>query len=402
MRLKNGMTVILEKRTSESVAIEVMVKVGSNHEKKLRGIAHFIEHMLFEGTKTRTSLDIANEIESIGGEFNAGTSNEFTVYYIHIQKKHLAKAIDVLSDIIVNPSLSEDAIEKQRKVVSDEINLVTDEPRFHQWILFQQALYKRYPSRFPVYGDKASIMKVTRDDLLAFYKEHYTPGNMILSLVGDINKRKALKLIKESFILEGKTKRANLSKVETLKQNKSRKERKPLMQSYLVYGYPAVKRSHKDSYAFDVMKAILGRGQSGRLFQEIRTKKGLAYEVGVHYEASVYTGFFAVYVNTHKENIPKIKVIIKRELKKLDNLNAKDLKDAKDSIEGGHVLKNEDNRSYAEDLAYWEYSGGKAKDYIKNIKSVTGADIVRARDRYFKKSATAIIESLGRDQDQSL
>jgi len=391
------MKIILENRASESVAIEVLVKVGSNHEGKLKGIAHFIEHMLFEGTKTRTSLDIANEIEAIGGEFNAGTSNEYTIYYIHIQKKHLDIAIDVLSDIVVNPSFSQDAIEKQRKVVSDEINLVTDEPRFHQWILFQQALYRSYPSRFPVYGDKESIMRLTRDDLLAFYKEHYTPANMIISLVGDIDKGAKSK-IEKAFVLKGRTRKAGLDKVETLKKSATRKEKKPLMQSYMVFGYPAVKRSHKDSYVLDVMRAILGRGQSGRLFQEIRTKQGLAYEVGVHYESSVYTGFFAVYVNTHKENIPKIIKIIKRELKKLDDISPKDLKDAKDSIEGSHVLKNEDNRSYAEDLAFWDYAGGNAKDFIKNIKRVTKKDILRVRDS-FKKSATAIIESLGRDQD---
>jgi len=393
----NGMTVLLEGRASESVAIEVMVKAGSNHEGKIKGIAHFVEHMLFEGTKTRSSWDLANEIEAIGGEFNAGTSNEFTVYYIHLQKKHLSIAIDVLSDILINSSFSEDAIEKQRKVVSDEINLVTDEPRFHQWVLFQQALYKKYPSRFPVYGDMKSILNVTRDDLLKFYKGHYTPDNMILTIVGDIDKTKAKQMIKKAFILNGKAKKIGLSRVEKLEKNKTKKEKKPLMQSYLVYGYPAVKRNHKDSYVFDVMRAILGRGQSGRLFQEIRTKLGLAYEVGAHYESSVYTGFFAVYANTHKENIRKIISIIKREFSKLDNLSGKDLKDAKDSIEGSHVLKNEDNRSYAENLAFWEYAGGSAKGYIKSIKRVTKKDILRVRDRYFKKSATAIIESLGRD-----
>ena len=137
--LKNGVKVVFCRRKTESLAIEVGIKVGSDNENAgNNGISHFLEHMLFEGTKKRTTLQIANEIESLGGELNAATTNERTFVYVKLPKKHFEAALDVLSDIILNPVFDEKAIEKERKVILSEINLVNDEPRFYQWILFQK------------------------------------------------------------------------------------------------------------------------------------------------------------------------------------------------------------------------------------------------------------------------
>src|SRR3989338_4535568 len=153
-KLKNGITLLYEKKPSKSAAVEIMVKVGSNYEdKRIRGISYFIEHMLFEGTKKRkTSLEISNEIEKLGGEMNAYTSNEVTAFFVKVLGKHFEKALDVLSDIIQNPLFDEKMVDKERKVLLKEINMVTDEPRFHQWILFTKTLFKKHPAKHPTYG----------------------------------------------------------------------------------------------------------------------------------------------------------------------------------------------------------------------------------------------------------
>ncbi|MFH1332062.1 MAG: pitrilysin family protein, partial [archaeon] len=149
--LSNGITLITEKRSTKSVTIQVTVKAGSNHEnEKIAGISHFIEHMLFEGTKNRTAIELANEIESIGGEINAATSTERTLYYVTVLKKYFDKAVDVLADLIQNPLFEEKAIEKERNVVLDEVNLVMDDPKRYQWVLFQRTLYKKHPARNPI------------------------------------------------------------------------------------------------------------------------------------------------------------------------------------------------------------------------------------------------------------
>ena len=169
--LKNGLTLLFEKRATKTTAVEVTVKTGSNNEsKKINGISHFIEHMLFEGTKTRkSSREIANEIEKLGGELNAYTSNERTAFFAKVLNKHFDKALEILSDIIKNPLFDKKNIEKERKVILKEINLVTDEPRFHQWILFQKTLFKKHPSKNPTYGTVEAVKTITKKDLLNYY-----------------------------------------------------------------------------------------------------------------------------------------------------------------------------------------------------------------------------------------
>jgi len=202
--LANGLTVIYKKKRGNSVVVEVMIKVGSNHEQKNeRGISHFLEHILFEGTTTRpTNKDVSNEIEKIGGDFNAYTSNEKTCFYIKVLKKHFKIAVDVLADILQNPLFKETDIKKEKNVVIKEIDMVNDEPKYHQWILLQKLLFDKHPCRFPTYGDKKVIKNLTRQKLIKFFKKYYVPNNMVISIVGDVSNWK--KEIKKKMILKWK------------------------------------------------------------------------------------------------------------------------------------------------------------------------------------------------------
>ncbi len=220
--LKNGLTVLLKQKPTNSVAIEVTAKVGSNDEPlRLKGISHFIEHMIFEGTEKRSTRQIANEIESIGGEINAMTTNERTSYYVVVLYKHFDRALNVLSDIIQNPLFDEKMIEKERSVVLDEVNLTTDDPKIHQWVLFQKTLFKKHPCRYPIYGTKKSILNLKRKDLIDFYSRYYVPNNVIISIVGNVNED-VVKKVEAAFTFSKKPLPGRKSVIEP-KQMKSLK-----------------------------------------------------------------------------------------------------------------------------------------------------------------------------------
>ena len=396
--LKNKLTVVLVKKPTDSVAFMATAKIGSNYELNSQsGISHFVEHMLFEGTKSRpTALQIANEIESIGGEINAYTSTERTSFYVKVLGKHFDRGLDVISDIIQNPLFDSKTIEKERRIILKEINMVTDEPRFHQWILFQKTLFKKHPTRNPTYGTVKTVKRMTRSDLVNYYKDHYKPNNIVLTVVGNLDKN-AIQKIKNKLkdFKPGKIKK--LKKIKEPKQTKPAKsiEKRKTLGSYMVFGYKAPAREDKDSYVLDVIRAILGRGQSGKIFDEIRNKRGLAYDVGAHYESAVDYGYIAVHVNTDKKNINKCIKIILAEFQKLKNITDKELKEAKDFLEGEFLLQNEDNFQFADQLGFWELvkDSRLMNEYIKKIKKVTKKDIINVVNKYLGKNyALAIIE----------
>lgn len=395
-KLKNGIQVIYNNKDTDSVTAEIMIKVGSNYENpKISGISHMIEHLVFEATKKfNISQQLANEVEKFGGELNAYTGEERTAYYVKIIKKHFHKALDILDQIVFNPLFKSSDIEKERSIIIDEIRLVTDEPRFHQWVLFGKTLFQKHPARNPAYGTIKAVQSITKEDILDYYNKHYIPNNMILSVTGNIKDVK--KVLEKKFSKYKPRKRHSRKKVIEPEQKspRSAKEKRKLSNSYVVFGYKTPNRTNKDTYALDVIRAIFGRGQSGRLFYEIRTKRGLAYEVGVHHDPSTDYGFFAVYCGTDKKNIQKIKNIIIKELD-LKDLNENMIKEAKDYLEGSFRLQNEDTHNIADQAAYWALIGDpKGLDnYIKNIKSVTKQDIRRVIKKYFTKNYTlAVLE----------
>lgn len=398
--LKNGLTIIIEKKPIETTTIQATVKVGSNNEnKKINGISHFIEHMLFEGTKKRpNSQIISNEIESLGGELNAYTCNERTCFYIRVPKKHFDKALDITADILQNPLFNEKNIEKERKIILKEIDLHKDEPRFHQWILFTKTLFKKHPAKLPTYGTVEAVKRITRKDLLNYYHKYYVPNNTIILVVGNFNKNIVNK-IKNQFKNLKPKKLSKTKKIKEPKQNKIeiKKEKRKILSSYMVMGYKTPPRKNKDSYVLDVIRSILGRGQSGKIFDEIRNKRGLAYEVGVHHDPSINYGFFAVYLNTDKKNIKKIIQLIIKEFENLKNLTSKELKEAKGFLIGQHILENEDPKELADELSYWESikDAELLNKYIKEINKINKKDILRVANKYLTKNYTlAMIEQM--------
>ena len=394
-KLENGITIIFEKKNSKSVAIEIMFKVGSNYEnKETAGISHFLEHMLFEGTKKRkTSREIANEIEKYGGEFNAYTTGDRTGFFIKIIGKRFETALDILSDMVSNPLFDKKIIEKEKEVVLKEINMVTDDSRLHQWILFQKNLFVKHPAKNPTYGKVETVKKFDKKNVADYYFMHYVPNNMIISIVGNVVNVK--ENVEKFFGHLNKKEWQTRQIVKEPEQIKLKKfvERKKTLNSYLVLGYKTVPRMHKDSYTFEVITAILGRGQSGWMFDEIRNKRGLAYQVGVHNEAEMDYGMFAVYTGLDKKNVDKAKEIIMQQFRRLEKADKNELDEAKTYIEGNYTLQIEDNYHHADNLAFWEtIKDAKLSDsYLKNIKKVSVSNIKRVAKKYFNDNFTMVV-----------
>lgn len=394
-RLENGITLLFEKNSSKSVAVEVMFRFGSNFEdKKTLGLAHFLEHMLFEGTKNRKdSREIANEVEKYGGEFNAYTTGDRTAFFIKIINKKFEIALDILSDMVANPIFDDKIIEKEKQVVLKEINMVTDDSRLHQWVLLNKVLFEKHPVKNPTYGSVETVKSFDRKHISTYYFSHYIPNNMIISIVGNVDDAKSK--VEKYFGSLKPNKKIERKRVKDPLQKSIRKfvERRRTLNSYMVLGYKTVPRLHRDSYALDVIAAILGRGQSGWVFDEIRNKRGLAYQVGVNDENESDYGTFAVYTSLDKKSIEKAREIILKQFKRLETIDSKDLEEAKTYIEGSHALETEDNFSRADNIAVWETikDARLADSYLKEIRKVTIADVRNAARKYLNDKYTLIV-----------
>ena len=392
--MPNGLKVIYKHKPGNAVIIQILIKVGSNYEKAdERGISHFLEHILFEGTKKRPSNQlISNEIEKIGGEFNAYTSTERTCFYIKVLKKHFAKAVDVLSDIMQNSLFAKENIEKEKNIVMKEIDMVHDEPNYYQWILLQKNLFKSHPCKYPTYGDRTIIQNLNRKKVMDFYSKYYVPNNMLVCVVGDVPNWK--NIAKKFTLSRKKVTKKKLIEEKVSKKNEIKKEKRNMANSYMILGFKTVPKLHNDSYALDVVNGILGRGQSGKMFTEIRSKQGLAYEVGTQKVSEVSYGYFAAYASVNRKNITQVKDLMLKEISKLKNVTKKDLKEAKDYVEGNYLLDIEDGQKVADHTLFWEQvKDAKMVDkYLNEIKKVKITDVKRVVEKYFNHHTQIVLE----------
>jgi predicted Zn-dependent peptidase len=384
IKLKNGLTVIQSTQKRETTAINLLVKVGScKEEKKQFGFAHFIEHMLFEGTKTRTALEISKEIEGLGGEFGAYTTNERTCYYVKSLARFYEKSLDILSDIVKNPLFDEKILEKERGVILSEISMRKDEPRHYQWDLFVTNLFKDYPLGHPIIGYRDIIKNVKREELVDFFFKHYVAENMVLVIVGP--KEVEMDVIEKYF---GDV---NLSETDKFsidypieQDSKYIVEKRKINQVYVVFGYRTYNVKNEDTIALDVLRAILGRGMSGRFFDEIRNKRGLAYDLGCIFNPGVNYGFFGFYYSCEKKNLELCKELMGKEIKNLDTINEQELEESKNYLEGEFIMENDDNMKFADSIAFSEFADDLEyfENFVEKVREIKKEDVLRVAKKY--------------------
>ncbi len=381
--LKNGLRVVLDRRPSNTTVTMLTVHVGSNNEGELNnGISHFIEHSVFNGTRRRKALDITNAIEALGGEINAATSPERTFFFTKTLPKHIPIALDILSDIAFCPTFEEAQLITEKQVVGEEIDFIYDDFNFYQWVVFQEQLFKG-PQRLPVYGSKENITRLSKKDVLGFHNRNYVPNNMVLTIAGSVPLA-ARWMIKKHFS-DAKPGELRSGRFKEPKQKKVEYSIKlPTQSSYMVLGYQMPPRGHEGAIITDLICGILGRGQSGTLFNEIRNKLGLAYSVGAHHSLGTHYNFFGLYANLQEKNIPRVKKIFLDELKQLAKITEAQLEETKGYVEGDFFVGNDDNLSWATQISAWELAGDAKmyKDYLRRLRRMTLAEFKRGVKKY--------------------
>ncbi len=368
--LKNGLTVIFEKRNIPVVSMAFAVRSGGlNESMKEKGISHFIEHMLYKGTKNRTSREIAQEIEKNGGEINGFTSEEVTAFYCKLPSKHADIGLDVLSDIMKNSLFLEKELEKERRVIFEEIKMRKDNPQIYVIDRIQNLLYKE-PFGSDLIGTVKSMNSIDREKILKRFRDIYVPENMILSVVGNYDFNKLVKFCEDNF----DKKKSKKKSYKIVKKNNSKVEkRKGIDQANVILAFHTPLAKDKKSYAAEVLISLMAGGMSSRLFSEIREKRNLAYAVKGHTNISKDYSYSIIYVGTTKEKVKKVKELILEEFKKVsENLTEKELNEIKDQLIGNYQISMEDSQAQMVNLLVSEIEGDASKfyDFEKNISKV--------------------------------
>jgi len=373
--LKNGMTIILEKRDLPIISVAFAVKSGGiNEDLKEKGISHFLEHMLYKGTKKRTSKRIAEEIEKNGGDLNGFTDETMTAFWCKMPSDKLNIALDVLSDMIKNSVFDEKELEKERKVIFEEIKMRRDTPRIHVYDMIQNFLYKGTLGQ-PLIGTQKTMSSINRKKMLESFKRIYQPNNMILCVVGDADFNQLVKFAENNF----KAKKGNVSEFEIKIDNKEKIEtRKGIDQANFIFAYHVPLGSDKKCYAAVALNAIMAGGMSSRLFTEIREKRNLAYAIKGHTNINQKFAYNVIYVGTEKKNIEKIKKLILKEFKDVSkNLSEKELKQIKEQLIGNYHISQEDSQNQVVNLLSYELINNSSEfyEFEKNILNVNLKDV---------------------------
>ena len=372
-----------------SVSIGVWLTRGSRHESAERGgIAHFVEHMLFKGTDTRSAEDIAQAIDSIGGQLDAFTAKEYASYYIKVLDEHLPLALDILSDIVRNPAFSVEDIEREKKVVVEEIKMVEDTPDDLVHELFTQGFWENHSLGRPILGTRETVESFNADLLRDYFRQSYTSGNLIVSAVGNLEHAHVRELVEERLgslpPSGGSTSESAPTVVpKILVRNKE------LEQSHLCVGVDSYPQNHDDRYSSYVLNTLLGGSMSSRLFQNIREKRGLAYAVFSGLSAYRDAGSFTVYAGCSNDAVGEVIDLVVQELRaaKRDAVPQAELQRSKDHLKGSLMLGLESTASRMSHLArqeiYFDRQVG-LDETLQGIERVTAADVQRVAADLFK------------------
>ena len=285
----------------ESVALKIMVKVGGMHETSENyGLSHFVEHMAFKGAKERDKVQIAIALDELGGSFNAYTGKEHTVYLCRVPKTYFSEAFNILSDIILNSTYEESEIELEREVIHQEISMYEDSPEDKLSTEFYTTSFKEQSFGASILGPVENILRFNRDDFVRYIDNHYCNNNIIVAAAGNISYDELSNLTEDAFQKREKTHQSSIEK--PIFTGGECYIEKDLEQTQILFGFPAIEKTHADYYKMQIMSLILGGGMSSRLFQEIRENLGLAYSVSTHYGAYKSCGMFSIYGGVDPKN----------------------------------------------------------------------------------------------------
>ena len=399
-KLDNDQTVIIkEVHDNPIVTIDTWIKTGSiNENDKNNGVAHFLEHLFFKGTTKHPTGEFDRILESKGAQTNAATSKDFTHYYITLPSKYFETAIDLHADMLMNPLIPRKELEKERKVVIEEIAKTNDNPENKLYENMVQSFYINHPYKRKVIGKKEIIENISREEIFNFYNSWYNPSNMITVVVGDIDTTQALDLIKKNFN-RPEAKNCKNPKYKSDKNIEKQIEitaKDKVKNGYMLIGFRGVPQENRaDSYALDVLATILGDGRTSKLYQAVKEQKQLAYSISAGHASMKDDSLVFVRANFTPENKDKVKKAIFDEITKVrnGNIDEQEISTAKNIIERDTFYARESTSNIANELGYTTLVYGDAKyydEYIDNIKKVTKADLIRVAKKYLNPNHAVI------------
>jgi predicted Zn-dependent peptidase len=400
--LPNGLRIITEKMPNvRSASVGIWIGTGAREEsRELTGISHFIEHMLFKGTKNRTAEEIARSADSIGGGLDAFTSKELVSYNIKVLDEHLPQAFDVLSDLVRNPLFDKNDIEKEKGVILEELKMEVDNPESLAHEIFASNFWKGHSLGRSILGTRATIQSFNRDKVERYYRLFYSPKNILVTAAGNLTHGRLVQLVKDHF---GDLKPLRVPKMATrptplapiVVRNKTSIE-----QVHIFLGVPAVPLPHRDRFACYVLNAILGGGMSSRLFQNIRERQGLAY--AVYSELAMYrdAGCMMIYAGTSPKSAGKVVESVAHELRSLvtDRVTDEELRRAKDHLKGSFVLGLESTSSRMGNLARQELYFKRfytMDEMLASVERVSAEQVQKLAQQFFDPKRMGIA-ALGR------
>lgn len=392
-KLPNGLQIVIVPRgQTRSVTTIVLVKTGSRYEERsISGVSHFLEHMFFKGTKRRPSAKaVSSEIDSIGGEFNAYTDRESTGYHIKAESSHLPLLVDLLADITHNSLFDETEIEREKKVICEELNMWQDDPRRKVSDYFEELLYGAHPLGWDVGGTQDTVVNLTRNQIVSYYNKFYHPANQVIAIAGNCQKEQVLALIKKYFAKKDKK---PLEKFIPVKDHQKKPAIKIVYketdQAHLCVGVRAYPLTDKRRFPMAILDTVLGGGMSSRLFISVRERRGLAYYVfSANFRYSDCGNFFAQTGVSLKRVNEAIKVIL-AEFSKLatKKITEEELKKAKEYIKGKIALAHEDSRTLAFSYGSSQLLEDKVwsdSQIIAEIEKVTAEEVQNVAADIFK------------------
>lgn len=387
----NGLRLVLCPMSEmRSVAIGVWVGVGGRYENdEICGVSHFLEHMLFKGTKKRTAAQISQSIEGIGGNMNAFTTEELTCFYVKVMEDHFKQAIGVLSDMFENPAFKTKDIDRERAVILEELRMNIDVPSNFVYELLRRIMWPKHPLGRMLIGTENTLNTIKRQNLIEFKNKNYSAQNMVIAIAGKINPHEVVHEVEKKFTFLKKNLTPSFAPARDGQVKSLVKiQHKKTEQTHFCIGVRSFHRNHPDRFALRVLNAILGENMSSRLFQEIREKLGLSYDISSSVERFLDTGSLVISGGVDIRHLPKVveKTLLELEKLKRKPISKKELNMAKKYCVGQTSLELEKTSSQMIYIGESELSSGKIfeiDEIIRKVQSVTAEDIQKVAQKLF-------------------
>ena len=395
--LPNGLTIITEQMSHiRSVSIGIWLKSGSRDEdSEWNGISHFIEHMVFKGTESRSAEAIARQVDSIGGNMDAFTAKECICFNIKILDEHLPVAMEVLSDLVLHPVFDAGDIARERGVILEEIKMDQDNPDYLVHEIFTESFWKGHPLGRPILGTRETVRKFERPIVSEFYGHHFAPSNLIVAAAGNLDHDHFVELAAKHFSHVPPKKNGLHSPTPEIYSRINLRNKKSLEQVQICIGVPSHPIAHEQRHASYILNTLLGGGMSSRLFQNIRERRGLAYSIYSDLNPYRDTGSMCVYAGTSRESANKVVEYVIAEFRdlKATPIPDEELRRSKDQLKGSLMLSLESSTARMSNLARQEMYFDRfysLDELIDRIEAVTSEDVLQTANEFFKTEQIAV------------